>query len=89
VFDVVRAMVAAWRASGGEGVAEVLAVAERSPGDEQVWAVVHELSHQLPPSDRDAVALTGIQRMAASIQRQVRGMRAAESEVLQLPFDES
>ena len=89
VFDVVRAMVAAWRASGGEGVAEVLAAAERSPGDEQVWAVVHELSHQLPPSDRDAVALTGIQRMAASIQRQVRGMRAAESEALQLPFDES
>lgn len=89
VFDVVRAMVAAWRASGGEGVAEVLAAAERSPGDEQVWAVVHELSHQLPPSDRDAVALAGIQRMAASIQRQVRGMRAAEGEVLQLPFDES
>jgi adenine-specific DNA methylase len=89
VFDVARAMVAAWRASGGEGVAEVLAAAERSPGDEQVWAVVHELSHQLPPSDRDAVALAGIQRMAASIQRQVRGMRAAESEALQLPFDES
>jgi adenine-specific DNA methylase len=89
VFDVARAMVAAWRASGGEGVAEVLAAAERSPGDEQVWAVVHELSHQLPPSDRDAVALAGIQRMAASIQRQARGMRAAESEALQLPFDES
>jgi adenine-specific DNA methylase len=89
VFDVVRAMVAAWRASGGEGVAEVLAAAERSPGDEQVWAVVHELSHQLPASDRDAVALAGIQRMAASIQRQVRGMQAAEGEVLQLPFDES
>jgi putative DNA methylase len=89
VFDVVRAMLAAWRASGGEGVAEVLAAAERSPGDEQVWAVVHELSHQLPPSDRDAVALAGIQRMAASIQRQVRGIRVAEGEALQLPFDES
>jgi putative DNA methylase len=89
VFDVVRAMVAAWRAGGGEGVAEVLATAERSPGDEQVWAVVHELSHQLPPSDRDAVSLAGIQRMAVSIQRQVRGMRAADGEPLRLPFDES
>jgi adenine-specific DNA methylase len=89
VFDVVRAMVAAWRAGGGEGVAEVLAVAERSAGDEQVWAVVHELSRQLPPSDRDAVALAGIQRMAVSIQRQVRGMRVADGEPLRLPFDES
>lgn len=88
VFDVVRAMVAAWRAGGGEGVAEVLATAERSPGDEQVWAVVHELSHQLPSSDRDAVALAGIQRMAASIQRQVRGIQAVDGEPLQLPFDE-
>jgi len=89
VFDVVRAMVAAWRAGGGEGVAEVLAAVERSPGDEQVWAVVHELSHQLPPSDRDAVALAGIQRMAVSIQRQVRGIQVIDGEPLQLPFDES
>ncbi len=92
VFDVVRAMVAAWRAGGGEGVAEVLAAAERSAGDEQVWAVVHELSRQLPASDKDALALAGIQRMTRSIQQQTRGLqapRAIQGDLLQSSFDES
>ena len=85
VFDVVRAMVSAWRERAAEGVAEVLASAERSPGDEQVWAVVRDLTHQLPQSDPDALALAGIQRTARAIQQQARGLRLAEQPRL---FDE-
>lgn len=71
VFDVVRAMAQARRDGGSDEVAGVLAAAERSPDDEQVWAVIHELTRQLPPGDRDAMALAGIQRTAATIRRQV------------------
>jgi putative DNA methylase len=80
VIDVVRAMMAAWRDGGIDAVAEVLAVAERSPGDEQVWAVVHDLARRLPPGDRDALVLAGIQRTAASIQQHARSLRAAKAE---------
>jgi len=80
VFDVARAMIAAWHAAGVEGVAEVLAKAERAADDEQVWAVLHELARNLPASDRAALAIAGIQRTVSAIQQQARRLGTAVRE---------
>jgi putative DNA methylase len=70
VFDVVRAMAGAWADGGLDAVAGVLRDAERSAGDEQVWAVVKDLAGHLPESDRDGRRLTAIIRNAITIKAQ-------------------
>lgn len=80
VFDVVRAMASAWNAGASEAVARVLFEAERAADDEHIWAVIADLTRQLPVSDRDARAFTGIQRNADTIQRTVRGLRRERAE---------
>src|ERR1041385_99541 len=79
VFDVVRAIAAAWPASGSDGVADVLSRAERTADDQHVWAVVGELVRQLPQSDPVARALTAIQRNTSTIQKLTRGIVATRA----------
>lgn len=80
VFNVVRAMAAAWQREGSEGVSAVLAKGGRAADDQHVWAVVGDLVTQLPASDPVAKALTGIQRNRATIQSAVRGNVARSSD---------
>lgn len=87
VFDVVRAMAEAWHDGGAEAVAGVLAAAERTPEDEQVWAVVGELARLLPDSDETARALTGIQRTAENIRGLARGASANSRQEALALFD--
>ena len=74
VFNVVRAMSAAWQREGSEGVASVMMSAERLPDDQHVWAVVGDLATQLPASDTVAKALAAIQRNRSTIQSLARGL---------------
>jgi hypothetical protein len=67
VIDIVRHMVRAWRASGGEGVATVLTYAERDPDDHYIWAVIGDLARVLPPADPDRKALEDISRNRRAI----------------------
>ncbi len=67
VIDIVRHMVRAWRAVGGEGVATVLATAERDPDDHYIWAVISDLVHSLPGADADRRALEDISRNRRAI----------------------
>ena len=69
VFEIVRAMAAAWPVQGTEGPARVLAQAERDPDDQHVWSVVAELVSQLAASDKVAVALEECQRNRRAIER--------------------
>ena len=87
VFDVVRAMAEAWHAGGAEAVADVLSAAERTPEDEQVWAVVGELARLLPDSDETARALTGIQRTAENIRGVARGASVSSRQGALVLFD--
>lgn len=67
VIDIVRHMVRAWRAGGGEGVATVLTYAERDPDDHYIWAVIGDLARVLPPADPDRKALEDISRNRRAI----------------------
>lgn len=80
VFNVVRAMAAAWQREGSEGVSAVLVRGGRAADDQHVWAVVGDLVTQLPGSDPVAKALTGIQRNRTSIQSVVRSNVALNSD---------
>ena len=62
VIDIVRYMVRAWRAYGGQGVANVLSLAEREEDDLYVWSVVSYLATVLPEADRDRKAVEDITR---------------------------
>jgi putative DNA methylase len=77
VFDVVRAMAHQWAIGGMDTVAAVLRTAERAPDDEQVWAVVHDLIHHLPESDKDGRRLTAIARNATAIKSQAAAWQSA------------
>ncbi len=66
-IDVVRHMVRAWRAAGGDGVAAVLGRAELPPDDTHLWAVISDLSNILPPADADRKALEDITRNRRAI----------------------
>ncbi|MDJ0490298.1 DUF1156 domain-containing protein [Rhodococcus qingshengii] len=66
-FETARAMAAAWDAGGTEAVAEVIAAADRSPNDAHLWAVVAEISRQLPDSDQISKALAAIVRNSGTI----------------------
>lgn len=69
VFELVRAMAAAWPVEGTEGAGRILAAAARTSDDQHVWAVVDELSRQLPASDKVRVALEQCQRNRRAIQQ--------------------
>jgi putative DNA methylase len=87
VFNVVRAIAAAWQREGSEGVASVLINSERLPDDQHVWAVVGDLATQLPSSDTVAKALAAIQRNRSTIESLARGLsqhRAPTDSQLQL-----
>jgi len=75
-FDVARAMAAAWDDGGLDAVAGVLRAAERTPGDEQVWAVVKDLAGHLPDSDQDGRRLTAIVRNESAIKAQATAWAA-------------
>jgi adenine-specific DNA methylase len=68
VYEVVRAMAAAWTAGGTQAVADVIAATDLPPTDPHLWAVVGWVAHKLPVSDRVCVALTAIQRNTSTIQ---------------------
>jgi hypothetical protein len=67
VIDIVRQMVRAWRANGGQGVANALALAEREAEDLYLWAVVGDLANILPATDRDRKALEDVIRNRRAI----------------------
>jgi putative DNA methylase len=79
VFNVVRAMAAAWDREGSEGVAAALVNAERPADDQHVWAVVGDLVAQLPPSDSVSKALTSVQRNRTAIEDLTRGLSQRQS----------
>lgn len=79
-LEVVRAMAAAWDAGGTEAVTEVMAAAERDANDQHLWAVVADLSHNLPAADTVAKALAGIKRSASTITVLVGASRAAHEQ---------
>lgn len=66
-FEVARAMAAAWNNGGTEAVAQAIAAADRAPNDEHLWAVVADISRQLPTGDKIALALTAAIRNANAI----------------------
>jgi len=66
-IDIVRQLVRAWRAEAGEGVAGISALAERSPEDPSLWAVITDLAAHLPAADPDRRALDDIVRNRAAI----------------------
>jgi adenine-specific DNA methylase len=66
-FEVARALAAAWEAGGTEAATAVLGATERDPGDSQLWAVVKEITAQLPASDPVAKALAAVTRNASTI----------------------
>lgn len=84
-FEVARAMAAAWDQGATEAVAAVITAADRQPTDAHLWAVVGEITRQLPPNDTVAKALTGVQRNAAAIgtmvQRAVVEQRANQGQL--------
>ncbi|NMO37314.1 DUF1156 domain-containing protein [Streptomyces sp. GMY01] len=84
VFEVVRAMAAAWDENATEGVAAVLTKCERQPTDVHLWAVVGEIVAQLPPSDQVAKALTAVQRNAPTITGLAHRAAASASDEVQL-----
>lgn len=66
-INVVRQMVRAWRADGGDGVARILNLAERDHDDPALWAVIADLARILPAADADRKALDGITRNRVAI----------------------
>jgi adenine-specific DNA methylase len=87
VFEVVRAMASAWDAGGAEAVAAAVAMAEREPGDQHLWAVVADLARQMPSANRLAKALAGIKRVSNTVSTIVGSLRNNAATQLSL-FDE-
>ena len=85
VFEVVRAMAHAWHAGGASEVAEVLIKARRDPRDGHVWAVIADLSTNLPASDDTARALAAIQRNSNALGALVGSANRLDAQ--QLTFD--
>jgi putative DNA methylase len=76
-FDVARALAGAFTAGGTDAAASVLAKWERPVDDEHLWAVIGELTAQLPPSDATAKALSALQRNASMVQNLAKGVATA------------
>ena len=84
VFDVVRGMIAGWKAAGTDGVAQVLAVSGRGGDDTQIWAVVAELARLVPEGNPDGRALAALQRNSAAIRHAATDAAEAQAAPEQL-----
>ena len=71
-FEVARTMAAAWDAGGTDSVAAVIASAGRDAADRHLWAVVKDMTAQLPSSDVVAMALAAVTRNASTIGSMVK-----------------
>ncbi len=80
VFELVRAMAAAWDSGGTEAVASVMASAGRDSDDRHLWATVADLANNLPASDGTAKALAGIKRTSATISTVVGSLRESHEQ---------
>lgn len=80
-FEVVRAMAHAWDAGGTEAVASVIAAADRQANDQHLWAVVADLTRQIPSADKLAKALAGIKRMSNTVSTIVSGARETAAQM--------
>ena len=80
-FEVVRAMAHAWDAGGTEAVASVIAAADRQANDQHLWAVVADLTRQIPSADKFAKALAGIKRMSNTVSTMVSGARETAAQM--------
>jgi putative DNA methylase len=74
-FEVVRAMAYAWGVGASEAVAAVIATAGREPTDQHLWAVVADLTRQIPSADGLAKALAGIKRVSNTVSTLAGGLR--------------
>lgn len=74
-FEVVRAMAHAWEVGASEAVAAVIASAGREPTDQHLWAVVADLTRQIPSADGLAKALAGIKRVSNTVSILAGGLR--------------
>ena len=52
-----------------------IATAEREPSDQHLWAVVADLTRQIPSADEVAKALAGIKRVSNTVSTLVGGAR--------------
>jgi len=90
-FEVARAMASAWDSGGTDAVAGVLGIVERDPADSHLWAVVKDITAQLPASDPVAKALAAVTRNVSTIgslvNRQAADVRAAANVQLTLGDD--
>lgn len=92
VFELVRVMASRWSDGATDAVADALAASERPADDQHLWAVVADIVHQLPESNKTAIALSQCQRNRRAIEtaaqhRQVAGA-AEEAESNQLSLDD-
>jgi putative DNA methylase len=82
LFDVARAMIGAYIASGSEAAAAALAQSERPPDDEHLWALVGWLAHELPASDPIAKAVAAIMRNVSTIKNAAKGISLAREDTV-------
>jgi adenine-specific DNA methylase len=90
-FEVARALASAWDTGGTDAVAALFGIVERDPTDSHLWAVVKDITAQLPASDPVAKALAAVTRNAGTIgslvNRQAADERAATNVQLTLADD--
>lgn len=84
VYEVVRAMAAAWP-SGSDAVASVVTSADLGPTNQHLWAVVDWVADKLPASNPVRVSLDAIKRNQGTIQ--AVAATAAADKFEQLTFD--
>lgn len=80
LFDVARAMVGGYIASGSDGAATALARSERPPDDEHLWALIGWLGNELPPSDPVAKAVSAIIRNGSTIRNASKGIAVTRND---------
>jgi adenine-specific DNA methylase len=71
LYEVACSMAAAWQ-EGTDAVARVVAWADVSPTDSQLWAIIDWLSTRLPGSDPIRVGLAGVKRNRSAVQASVQ-----------------
>ena len=82
LFDVARAMIGAYMASGSEAAATALARSERPPDDEHLWALVGWFANELPASDPFAKAVAAIMRNVSTIKNAAKGISFAREDTI-------
>lgn len=88
-FEVVRAMAHAWGVGASEAVAAVIATAGREPTDQHLWAVVADLTRQIPSADGLAMALAGIKRVSNTVSTLAGGLRDEAAQLSMLDGKEA